>query len=265
MTAELLELVALLLLALAIASGTVALIVVHRHWRLVVLGARLGALGLLLAALVVSVVTQDQWSPFDLHQLSISIAIASLAAGLVLFRAWDLPVPDPVLDLTVLAIVLVRLSVIRPGGPVLSCAQRDILFGAQWALFVLGAAGSIVAAATALGWVARSVPRLRALHWAAPGDLFRPLHAAVLVTLLSVGAGLLLGIVWAWRTYGTLAGGDPRQGWMASIWLWAAMSLVSWQLDRGNRWWASIFAGIAGAAVLFGLLAILDLQRLWGL
>jgi len=264
MTAEIWELASVLLLAVAIAGGTLAFFVSHSRWRLIATGARLGALGALIGALVFSMVAQGQWSPFNLHQLAVSLAIASLAAGLILVRAWDLMTPDPVLDASILAIVLTAMLTIRPGGPVLDCAQRDILFGGQWVLFVLGAGSAIMAASTALAWTLRRISRLEALRWTSSGDPSRPLLEAVLVALLSLGAGLVLSVLWAWQTYGSLSTGDPRQGWMAGAWLVAAMSLVACQLERRNRVWASVLAGIAGAAVLFGLLAILDLQRLWG-
>ncbi|MGC9333226.1 MAG: hypothetical protein ACP5JJ_03695 [Anaerolineae bacterium] len=264
MTAETWELVAVLLLAAAIASGILALMGLHDRWRLVAIGTRLGALGALIVALVLSTVSHGQWSPFNLHQLAVSVAVASLVVGLVLSRLWDLLLSDPVLDAISLCVVLVAMLVIRPGGPLLQCAQRGILFGGQWAFFVLGAGSAIVAGTMAFALAMRTIPWTAALSWVPPADLLRHLFEAVFVTLLSLGAGLLLSVLWAWQTYGTISSGDVRQGWMASAWLVAAMSLVAGQLERGEIRWPSVFAGIAGVVVLFGLLSVLAIQGLGG-
>jgi hypothetical protein len=264
MTAETWELVAVLLLAAAIASGIVALMGLHDRWRLMVTGTRLGALGALIVALVLSTAAHGQWSPFNLHQLAVSVAVASLAVGLVLSRLWDLLLSDTVLDAISLFVVLVAMLVIRPGGPWLQCAQRGILFWGHWALFVLGAGSAIVAGSMAFALAMRSIPWMATLSWMPPADLLDHLFEVILATLLSLGAGLLLSVLWAWQTYGTVTSGDPRQGWMASAWLVAAMSLVAGQLDPGDRRWPSVLAGIAGVVVLFGLLSVLTIQGLWG-
>jgi len=265
MTPEVWELASALLLAMAIAGGIRAAFVSHSRWRLIAAGTRLGAMGALLVALVLSGLVPGRWSPFDLHQLAVSLAVASLAWGLVLSRVWDSMAPNPVLDTSILAIVLTAMLAMRPGGPLLYCAQRDSLFAGQWVFFILGAGSAVVAASTALTWAVRRISALGALRWAALGDPSRSLFEAVFVTLLSLGSGLLLSVLWAWQTYGSLSTGDPRQGWMAGAWLVAAMSLVAWQLERRNRAWASVMAGIAGVVVVVGLLAVLDLQRLLGI
>ena len=88
---------------------------------------------------------------------------------------------------------------------------------------------------------------------------------AVWVTIVLLGAGLLLSFLWAWRTYGSLSTGDPRQAWLAAAWLVAAMSAVAWQLEGRNRAWASLLAGIAAVTIVAGLLIVLDLRRLLGI
>jgi hypothetical protein len=253
-----------LLLAVAISAGIGATSGPHRRWRLIAGGARLGALATLVVAVALSMVAQGGWSPFDLHQLGVSAAGLSLAWSLVLSRAWESMVPDPVLDAIVLSIVLTAMVSIQPGGPPLECAQRGILFAGQWVFFVLGASSAVVAASLALSWALRRFAPLEAVLWVSSGGPDRPLSEAVWVTLLLLGAGLLLSVLWAWRTYGSLSTGDPRQAWMAGAWLVAAMSAVAGQLERRSRAWALLLAGVAGVAVLSGLLAVLDLQRLLG-
>jgi hypothetical protein len=224
----------------------------------------LGALATLVVAVVLSVVAQGGWSPFDLHQLAVSVAGLSLAWALVLSRVWESMAPDPVLDAIVLAIVLTAMVAIQLGGPPLECAQQGLLFAGQWALFVLGAGSATVAASLALSWAIRRFAPLKAVHWVSSASPDRPLAEAVWVTLVVLGAGLLLSVLWAWRTYGSLSTGDPRQAWIAGVWLVAAMSAAAWQLERRSRAWALLLAGVAGVAVLAGLLAVLDLQRLLG-
>jgi uncharacterized membrane protein len=263
MTADIWALASTLLLAVAIVAGIRAWVVTHNRWRRIAVGAQLGALGALLVALALSMVSLGRWSPFDLYQLALSLAVASLAWGLVFSRVRDLT-PDPVLSASVLVIALTAALAMRPGGPPLHCVQRDILFGGQWLFFVLGGGSATVAASTALGWAIRWISFRNVHGWdpvATPGS---PLLEAALGTSLSLGAGLVLGIVWAWQTYGSLSSGDPRQGWMASAGLVAVMSLVAWQIERRSRAWAAALAGIAGVIAVFGLLAVLDVQRLLG-
>lgn len=265
MTPETGEWIAVLLLTMAIASGMLSLFGLHDRWRLMSTGARVGALAALLVALILSTAAHGQWSPFNLHQLAVSVAAASLAVGLILFQIWDLRPADLMLDAISLLIVLVAMLLIRPGGPLLQCAQRGILFGGQWVLFVLGAGSAIVAASIGLAMATRTVTWVAALPWAPSADLLSHLFEVASVVLLSLGAGLLLSVLWAWQAYGTLNSGDPRQRWMASAWLVSAMSLVAGRLDRGDRRWAAVLAGIAGAIALFGLLSVLDVQRLLGM
>jgi hypothetical protein len=264
MTPEVWELASVLLLAVSIAGGVRAVSGPHRRWPLIVTGARLGALAALIVAVVLATVAQGGWSPFDLHPLAITVAGLALAWGLVLSRAWESMAPDPVLDATVLIVVLITALAIRLGGPPLLCAQRGILFAGQWVLFVMGAGSAVVAADLALTWAIQRFSPLKAVSWISSGDPGRPLSEAMWVTLLSLGGGLLLSILWAWQTYGSLSTGDPRQAWMAGAWLVAAMSLVAWQLERRNSAWVLLLAGVAGVAALVGLLAVLDLQRLLG-
>jgi hypothetical protein len=265
MTPEVWELAGVPLLAVAIVAGIREASVPHRRWQLIATGARLGALGVLIVAVVLSMVAQGGWSPFDLRQLAISVATLSLAWGLILSRVWESTVPDPVLDAAVLLIVLVTTLAIRRGGPPLECAQRSFLFVGQWVLFVLGAGSAVVASSLALSWAIRRFVPPAAAQWVSSGNPDRPFSEAVWLTLLFLGAGLLLSILWAWRTYGSLSTGDPRQAWLAAAWLVAAMSAVAWQLERRSRAWASLLAGVAGVAVLAGLLIVLDLQRLLGI
>jgi hypothetical protein len=88
---------------------------------------------------------------------------------------------------------------------------------------------------------------------------------ATFLGLAAVGAGLAISIWWSWRTAGGLLSGDPRQTWLGATWLVAGMSLLAWPLERRGQRIAAALALVAAVMALLGLLAIPELQQLWGL
>jgi hypothetical protein len=101
--------------------------------------------------------------------------------------------------------------------------------------------------------------KLRLSHTA---DLHGFLKRATAVTLLTLGTGLIAGAWWSWRTLGSLLGADPVLGWMATAWLLAGTSLLSWRLGRMAGRLAAGLAVLAACSGIFGLLAAADLIRL---
>jgi hypothetical protein len=140
------------------------------------------------------------------------------------------------------------------------CARRALGFFVEWTLYLFGsgallvAGGSAVVALTGRGgqpWMGAQQAR----------PIFAP---ALLLALVTLGAGLLTGTWWAWQATGTPLTSDQRQVWMAVSWIVAGMALVAGELEnRAERWTAGL-AVIAALIVIFGLLVVPDLLRLSG-
>jgi ABC-type transport system involved in cytochrome c biogenesis permease subunit len=80
------------------------------------------------------------------------------------------------------------------------------------------------------------------------------------LALAALGSGLVIGVLWAWRTSGTLGSDSAREVWMAVAWLITAMSLLAWQLDTRRSRWAAALVLVAATAVLIGLSLPVDLR-----
>ncbi len=81
------------------------------------------------------------------------------------------------------------------------------------------------------------------------------LHGAGRAAFLVLGAALVAGAAWAWRTTGSVSGHAVPAGWPLAGLLLAAMSLLAWHLRyRGVRW-AAVLAVLSVAALLAGLFA----------
>lgn len=225
---------------------------VRERWLLLASGARIVAGAVLAAALVTAALGQGQWSPFDRRQVVLSLAWAVLVIDLAMVgHGWKRGT-GPAVDLIVLALALAAVGV-RPGALPLACAQRAVFFYVQWALLLLGAGGVVEAGAIGVMF-AVPIPRFR------PDDLEPALQQVTALALMLLGSGLAIGVYWASRTAGTLAGGDPRQGWMAVIWLLEAISLLAWRLGKAAARWAAVLAVLAALAVL-GFLVAADLRQ----
>lgn len=245
--------------ALSRGSGT-------RPWTAVAAGARVGAVLLLAAALITSGIATGEWLPFDSARVALSLALTMLIIDLLL--AWRLGVDGggPLLDLVSLALISLGAFALHPPGPPLTCAQQATPFRIEWILLLLGAGATLVAGCgglmlalyAVLDWLGWGV-------WAPDWDrVYGFLKQATMLSLVLLGAGLTVGVWWAWRTGALLIGDDPRLGWLAVTWLVAATSLLAWRLGRRAGRWAAVLAVLAGATAIFGLLVAPELVRvLW--
>jgi hypothetical protein len=260
MTIDSWAILAAALMALAAGFSGLILLEIRGPWRWLAVVARLAGVVILALALMASAEARGEWSPFDLQQVALALALAAVALGLLLTWLRRIQEAGLVLDLAVLVLVLLAAFAIYQGGPRLSCDQRSLLFGVRWALFLLGAGGALIMGTLALTLVlAIALPGR-----ASPGPLRRLLADATFSTLLALGLGLVASVCWSWRAAGSLGGGDARLGWMAATWLVAGMSLLAWQMERRAGRWATALAAMAAAIALVGLLVVPDLMRLWG-
>jgi hypothetical protein len=244
------------------------------RWNLLLVVLEAGAVAALVACLVLAAKAHGEWSPADLMQVSLGLALVVLGFHLELALFPRLPYPRRnriaetglFVDLVVLGLILAGVFAIRPGGSLLLCVQRTAAFYSQWVLYLLGAGVLIVGGCTgltvALYWMlARRKPDLPQSQ---PTALHGLMSQSVLLALLLLGSGLVVSIWWAWWTVGRLSGGDPRDAWMGIAWLVAASSWLAWRLEDGAGRWSAGLAVLAAAAAVFGLLAVPDLYRLLG-
>ena len=267
MTPEIWGVVAAILLALAILLRALALVQVRGPWVLLTVGARMGGVLALAAALILSAIAHGEWSPLDLRQIVLGLALATLIVYQAMAWRFAGEAGAPVVDLVALALLLTGILAVRPGGALLSCDQRSILFHVEWALFLLGAGGTVAAGSAGVTLVLRAATASRDwdLQWPRRIDLHLFVGEAVLLALVALGAGLVAGLGGAWWILGTVAGDDPRVAWFATTWLLAAASALARCLPR---WWGRWAAGLAVAAAvsaIFGLVFLGDVRSLLGM
>ncbi len=264
MTPEIWSILAVVLFGMACLASGLAMFRVRGRWGAVAIGARLAGIAALSTLLISAAIVRDEWSPFERWQMALGLVLAMSVVHLVL--AWRLGIGSagPVVDVVALALVIVGGLVFEPSTSLPTCAQRAIPFRVQWALLFLGSGSVLVAGNAGVmlalhkglmghGWDLR-LPRQTELY-----DL---LIQATILALATLGGGLALGVWWSWQTGGMWTSGDPREGWMALVWLVAAMSLLAGQLDSHRERWVAGLAVVASATVFFGLLALLALQHL---
>jgi hypothetical protein len=254
---------AIALLAVATVIRGVALFKGQGWWDPVAVGARLGASVVLVVVLILSISVQGGWSPFDLRQVVLGLALATVCVHLGLLWRGGVDGAGPVVDLLVLILLLLEAFVIRPVASVLACPEPMTAVYVQWSLFLLGIGSAVVAGSASLLLVLRGLGVVRRLDLQLPtgADLYVFLRWATALALVAVGGGLAVSAWWAWRSVGSLTSGDPREVWMASVWLVIGMSLLSWELERRPGRWAAALALVAATAGIFFLVA-LDLQLL---
>jgi hypothetical protein len=256
-----------ILLAVTIIAQGLALFEIRGRWGLVAIGASLGATVGLALTLALMVKEQGYWSPFDLWQMALSLALVTLIIHLLLAWRSRTMKPGLLVELVVLILLLMVVVVIRPGGSALHCAQCTFPFQLQWILFLVGAGGATVAGGTALMLALRIrlARRGGGLRLPCRVDFYVSLKQATRLVLAALGSGLVVSVWWAWQTVGTLTSGDPREEWLAITWLVAAASLLAWRLEKRARWWAAGLALVSAVVALFGLLVLLDMRRLLGI
>lgn len=249
--------VAAILLAAAAGFGAAALARKGRPWLPLSAAARGGSIVALAVALYLAAAGRGGWSPLDLWQVTVSLSLATVAAHLALSWALGAGAGAPIADAVAAVLAVVAWLAIRPGGEALGCLQRTLAYRVEWILFLAGSGGTLVASSAGLAAV---LP----WQWARVGAR-RLLAGGGFLAVLAVGAGVVAGLWWTWQATGTLQPADSREGWMAVVWLLAAMSTTAWQLEKGAHRWAAGLALVAGASAILGLLALPDLQRLMGL
>jgi hypothetical protein len=244
----------------AIAGRLLALLAVGtqpRRWDLLSLATRALAAVLLAVSLGLLAARHGRWSPLVPAQVALSLGLAILILHLVFRRRYRVDGAGPPADGVVLALVIWAALAPLPAAQVQTCAQRLTLFQMGWVLFLIGAAGAILMGSSVLvialhGWLVR---RDWDIWLPNQADLFDFLKGATALTLVVLGAGLLVTVWWAWQTMGLLSSGDPREGWMAVAWLIAAMSWLAWWLSEAGSRWAAVLAGLAALVTIWGLLA----------
>ena len=252
------------LLAMAAIARVLALFRLRARWDLLILGLRVGATTALAVALVLTVLSNGEWSPVAQRQVVLSLALATLIVHLALVWLCGIDGAGQIVDLVVLTLIIVGTMVIRPGRPPLTCAQCLPPYYVQWVLFLLGAGGVMVAGSSGLLLALRALLANRGweLQLAGRGSLYGFLQQATALALLILGAGLTMATWWAWQTLGRFASGDSREGWMAVTWLLAATSWLAWRLGKRAGRWAAVLAMMAAVVTIVGLLAAAGPYRL---
>lgn len=257
MTPEVGVALAAFFLAAAAIAGGLTIFRVSGRWGLVVIGTRVTAAVVVAAALIYAALAQGEWIPLEPRQMLLGLLLAMLAIHLVL--AWRLRIGDtgPAMDAVALVLLLGGALTIQPEAVVLSCFQRALAYQVQWALFLLGGGGVLVAGSAGLMAALHRISRSRGwnIQLPSPAGLYDLLTQAIFLALVALGGGLTVSAWWAWRTMGTLATGDLRLAWLAIAWLAAGMSLLAWQLQAQRERWAAGLSVLAAAIVLLGLLA----------
>jgi hypothetical protein len=266
MTAEIWAVAAALVLAMAAVARGLALFREGKWWDRIATGARAAAALALAVALVLLAVAHGGWSPFDIGQTALCLALATLIVHLALQWRLKVDAAAPVVDLVALALALVGVLSAPSGGSLLTCSQRAAPFHVQWALFLLGAGGLIVAGSAGVMLALRTALTRhgRGLRWPLWIDLHAFLKQASALALVALGGGFTVSSWRAWQTVGSLTSGIPAEGWIVTASLIAAMSLLVRRV--GKRWgrWAAGFAVLAAAVAILGVLAAADLSRVPG-
>jgi len=237
------------------------------RWRLSGLWLAAAAAAALVVALALAVAARRAWSPFDLQQAAISLAAATLVIYLALAVGLKADGEGLPVSLVALALALFAWLGVRPGGAAPDAIHRGLAVQIQWACFVVGAGGTIVAgcAGLALAVRARLIGRGRELAWPRRADRHHLLNMAAGLAAVALAAGLAVGTWWAWQATGSPGTGDPRVAWLAAAWLVALMAVWTCRLGERSGRWAAGLSVVAAVLAITGLLAVADLRLILGL
>lgn len=267
MTLEIWTIVAALSLVTGAMAGGLAMFRLGPAWDRMFLAARAISTTGVTVALVGSLVAQGGWSPQDPAQSALGLVLVMLILQWVLAWRFKTRNVGPLVESVGLGLLLLGAIDLQTGAPLLNCQQEMALFQIQWALFLLGGASLLLAACMGLTLALGKV--LQGLSWdlslAAPADLYALVVQAAMLAVVALGGGLIVSLWWSWQTLGTLTSGDPREGWMALIWLLTAMSLLAGQLPRHRRRWVVGLAVLAAANVLFAWPLLAGAQGVLGI
>lgn len=251
-------LAALLLMAAAIANGLL-LFRVGRRWSLSATAATVGAVIALVVAMAAIAASHAPW--WQSRQAVLGLALATLTVHLVLAGRRPIRAVGLLVDLLALVLVLLAAFMIEGSGPRPECHAQTVPLRFQWVLFLVGTAGLMVAsgAGLTLALRARLARRIPGLRWSRWIDLHSLLKRATELTLISLGAAIVIGLWWSWRLLGVFTVGMPGEGWAGLAWVVAVMSYLARR--TGGRWgrWAAGLLLVAAAVSLLGLLAGIDL------
>jgi len=240
------------------------------RWRLPGLMLAAAAAAALVVALALAVAARQAWSPFDLQQTAIALAAATLTVYLALAVGLGVGgggLLDGLVDLVVLVLTLVGWLAVGPGGSAPDAVQRGLAVQVQWACFILGSGGAVVAGCAGLALAVRAglIGRGRELAWPRRTDLHHLLSWAAGLAVVALAAGLAVGTWWAWQATGSPGTGDPRVAWLAAAWLVALMVVWTYRLGERSGRWAAGLSVVAAALAITGLLAVTDLRLILGL
>ncbi len=228
----------------------------RQRWRHLSFGARLGAGVVLGVALVLMALAHGRWSPFDLRQVLLSLALATLLFHELV--AWHTGASAVGLIVSPVALALALPAAFggQLEGCPSDCAQCSLPYAVAWGLLLMGAGASVTAGSAGLALALQGVRRR--LGWERErasrqvSDTHAFLQDTSTLTLILLGSGLAVGAWWTWQAKGQLAGLDPRQGWLAAAWLLTATSGLAWRLGSHSARWAAALAVLAAAVATFG-------------
>jgi cytochrome c-type biogenesis protein CcsB len=221
----------------------------------------LGALVLLVIALLARalVVGHAPWS--NLHEFSLAFAAALLATYLLLARAYPIAALAPLVAILAAGLVVVALQFDDRVDPLVPALQQPVLLTVHvgTAALAYAVAGVAFLAAVAEIAQARAGDRIRALP---PAAVCRAVgHRSVLIAFPILTVAIVLGSVWAnlaWRSYWS---NDPKELAAAATWLiFGAYLHVASRRDRWQRLgpWLIVlgFAGVLFTYIGAGLFLV---------
>jgi hypothetical protein len=173
---------------------------------------------------------------------------------------------SPVLEVVVAALTLTVLLSISREEPQAGCMLLRLADHVEGTFLLVGSGALIVVGSSSL----MHSLRLSTGHWeeTTSSDLtswpkeitIRGLQIAV----LAIGGGLVAGGYFAWRTYGQLAAHGPNRLWMATTWLLALMSILSWQPGHRRQLLGTGLTILATISAILGLLVLGTIRHLVG-
>jgi hypothetical protein len=237
------------------------------RWRLYGLWPAAAATMALVVALVLAVANQQSWSPFNVEQIAVSLAAATMIIYLALTIGLRASSGGVAVEVVILALTLFAWLGVAPGGSAPDAIQRGLPIQVQWACLIVGAGGAIVAGCVALVLAVRGrlIGRGRELAWPRRTDLHYLLSRAASLAAVAMAAGLAVGTWWAWQATGSPGAGDPRVAWLAAAWLATLMAVWTCRLGERSGRWAAGLSIAAAALAASGLLAVTDLRLVLGL
>jgi hypothetical protein len=245
-----------LFLAVAAAASIAARLRPAQRWDYTVMSAR--GVGAIMVSVTIGLMarTEMAWPPLGLRQATPALVLAMLLLQLGLGLRLGKVGAGPVVDLIALMLIPLPLFGGLPAGSPLECTQLLFPYQTAWVFLVSGAGSAVVSGSSGILLLIGHGNRLGGrLSWLDGASLRDLMVQAALISTVSLGVGLAVGVWWAWRTIGALTHGEPHAVIGAIVWLFAAMTLLALQFRRDGERWAAALAVLAAIAALGGLLA----------